>query len=97
MIVVSVVISVIWIVLASRQGDAPLAPTTIVGRVALASLSLMIAVVIANASWAATLPAGVVMLALGSFARWVRHDRGLLLVLPVVFGLTVLVLPIFFE
>lgn len=87
----------IWIALASRQSHVPLAPTTSVGRLALASVALMIVVAVGDASMATTLPVGGVMLVLGSFARWGRHDRGLLLVLPVVFGLTALVLPIFFE
>ena len=99
-LLVPTIISLVWIVLARSRAngrDDPLAPTTTVGRLALASLALMIVVVVANAAVVATVPAGFVMFAVGAFARWGRHDRGVLLVVPVVFGLTVLFLPIFFE
>ncbi len=97
MILLPVVISVIWIAVASRRSDAPLLPTTRVGQVALASLVLLIVVAVTGASLAATVPIGIVMLVLASFSRWAKRDRGLLLVLPLVFGLTVLVLPLVFE
>lgn len=70
---------------------------TTVGWIALLSLALLIVVAVTRASLAATLPAGVVMFGLASFARWIRHDAGLLLVLPLVFGLSVFVLPLLFE
>lgn len=100
MIVLPVLVSVIWIALArAREGGqaAPLVPTTTAGSVALASVALVIAVAVADAALAVTLPVGAVMLGLASFARWVRGDRGLLLVVPLVFGLSILTLPIFFE
>ena len=100
MIVVPVIASVIWIALArTRESgrEAPLAPRTTVGRIALLSLALVIVVVLTDASLAATLPTGVVMFGLASFARLVQHDPGLLLVLPLVFGLSVFILPLFFE
>lgn len=100
MIVVPVVVSVIWMAIARSRGDgpqAPLAPTTTVGIVALSSVLLVILVTLTDASLAVTLPTGIVMLGLGSFARWIRRDRGLLLVVPVVFGLSILLLPVFFE
>ena len=100
MIVVPVLVSVIWIALARVRGGgqkAPLAPTTTAGSVALVSVALVIAVALADASLAVTVPVGAVMLGLASFARWVRRDRGLLLVVPLVLGLSILTLPIFFE
>ena len=99
MIVVPVIVSVIWITLvqARGEGDVPLAPMTTAGRIALGSVALVIVVALADASLAVTLPAGVVMLGLGSFARWGRHDPGLLLVLPLVFGASALALPMLFE
>jgi hypothetical protein len=98
-IIVPVLVSVVWIALVrTRTGgrDEPLAPTT-AGGIAMLSLALVIVVAITDVSLAATLPAGVVMFGLASFARWVRHDTGLLLVFPLTVGLSVLVLPLLFE
>ena len=66
--------------------QAPLAPPTAAGRLALASLPLMAVVILAGASLATTVPVGVVMLALATFARLGRGDRSTLLALPLVFG-----------
>lgn len=100
MIVVPVLVSVIWIAIArAREGgrETPFAPTTRAGSVALVSVALVIAVALTGASLAIAVAVGLVMLGLASFARWVRHDRGLLLVVPLVFGVSTLALPIFFE
>jgi hypothetical protein len=70
---------------------------TTVGWIALLSLALVGVVAVTDASLFATLPVGVVMFGLASFARWVRHDTGLLLVLPLAFGLSIFVLPLLFE
>ena len=57
----------------------------------------MIVVVLADASLAITVPTGAVMLALSALA-WLRErDHGLLLTLPLVFGLWTLVVPPLFE
>jgi hypothetical protein len=99
-IVVAVIVSVVWITLARTRTsgrEAPLAPITTVGWIALLSLALIGVVAITDASLAATLPVGAVMFGLASFARWVRHDPGLLLVVPIVLGLSVFVLPLLFE
>ena len=100
MVVVPVLVSVIWIALArsrDRAREDPLVPSTTVGRMALASLALVIVVALADASLIATVPAGVVMLGLASLARWIQRDRGLLLVVPLAFGLSTLALPLLFE
>jgi hypothetical protein len=99
-IIVPVLVSVVWIALVrTRTGgrDEPLAPMTTAGGIAMLSLALVIVVAITDVSLAVTLPAGVVMFGLASFARWVRHDTGLLLVFPLTVGLSVLVLPLLFE
>jgi hypothetical protein len=74
-----------------------MAPTTMLGRVAVASLALMILVIATGASLVVTLPVGVTMLGLGAVAWWRHHDHGLLLTLPLVFGSWVLVVPLLFE
>jgi hypothetical protein len=99
-IVVPVILSVVWIALArSRTSgrEAPLAPMTRVGWIALLSLALVIVVAVTGASLFATLPVGAVMFGLAVFARWVRHDAGLLLVVPLLCGVSVFVLPLIFE
>jgi hypothetical protein len=99
-IIVPVFVTVVWIALARTRTngrEAPLAPTTTAGWIALLSPALVIVVAITDVSLAATLPAGVVMFGLASFARWGRHDTGLLLVFPLTVGLSVLVLPLLFE
>lgn len=97
---VPAIVSVIWISLARTRTsgrDEPLGPTTTVGSVALVSLALISVVALTDAALVATLPVGAVMFGLASFARWVRHDTGLLLVLPLVFGFSIVVLPLVFE
>jgi hypothetical protein len=74
-----------------------MAPTTLLGHVAVASLALMILVVATGASLMVTIPAGGTMLVLGAVAWWRHHDHGLLLTLPLVFGAWVLVIPLLFE
>jgi hypothetical protein len=99
-IIVPVFVTVVWIALARTRTDGretPLAPTTTAGWIAMLSPALVVVVAITDVSLAATLPAGVAMLGLASFARWVRHDTGLLLVFPLTVGLSVLVLPLLFE
>jgi hypothetical protein len=99
------IISLLWIIVArARRGNAPdaadqapLIPPTTAGRLALASLSLMVVVVLAGASLATTLPVGVVMLGLATFARWGRGDRSTLLALPFVFGVWLVVVPSVIE
>lgn len=100
MVVVPVIVSLVWIfVVRARSGGqaTPFAPATPVGWLAVAATALVIAVAVADASLTVTLPVGFVMFGLASFARWVRHDPGLLIVVPLVFGLTILILPIAFE
>ena len=92
----------VWILVARTRerrpaSEPPLVPTTMLGRVALASLTLMILVVVSDVTLAVTIPAGAVMLALSAIARWGQLDPGLLLAFPLVFGLWVLVLPLLFE
>jgi hypothetical protein len=83
---------------ARRAADqAPLVPPTAAGRLALASLSLMVVVVLAGASPATTVPVGVVMLGLAMFARLGRGDRSTLLALPLVFGVWLVVVPSVIE
>lgn len=99
-ILLPVAIALLWIAVARMRPsgrDAPLVPTTTVGGVALASVALVILVGLAHASLLAAVPAGIVMLVLAALARWVKGDRGLLLVLPFVSGCSVLVLPLLFE
>jgi hypothetical protein len=99
------IISLLWIVVArARRGDTPdaavqvpLAPPTAAGRLALAALSLMVVVVLAGASLTTTVPVGVVMLGLTTFARLGRGDRSTLLALPLVFGAWLVVVPIVIE
>lgn len=74
-----------------------MAPTTLLGRVAVASLALMVLVMVLGASLVVTIPVDVTMLALGAVARLRLHDHGLLLAIPLVFGAWVLVIPLFFE
>jgi hypothetical protein len=74
-----------------------MAPTTLLGRVAVASLALMVLVAVTGASLVATIPVGMTMLALGAVAWWRQHDHGLLLTLPLVFGSWVLVIPLVLE
>ena len=101
MLLSPLIISLLWIVVArARRGDtpdaadqAPLAPPTAAGRLALASLFLMVVVVLAGASLATTVPVGVVMSGLATFARLGRGDRSTLLVLPLVFGVWLVVVP----
>jgi len=95
------IISLLWIVVArARRGDTPdgavqepLAPSTAAGRLALASLSLMVVMILAGASLATTVPVGVMMLGLATFARLGRGDRSTLLALPLVFGVWLVVVP----
>lgn len=81
----------------ARGDTACMLPTSTVGRIALLSVALMILVAATNASLAVTVPAGIVMVALWLLARWGQRDRGLLLVLPLVFGLWILIVPFFLE
>jgi hypothetical protein len=53
----------------------------------------MVVVVLAGASLATTVPVGVVMSGLATFARLGRGDRSTLLVLPLVFGVWLVVVP----
>ncbi|HET6687139.1 MAG TPA: hypothetical protein VFH02_11505 [Jiangellaceae bacterium] len=105
MLLPPLIISLLWIVVAqARRGDtpdaaeqAPLVPSTAAGRLALASLSLMVVVILAGAFLAITVPVGVVMLGLATFARWGRGDRSTLLALPLVFGVWLVVVPSVIE
>jgi hypothetical protein len=92
----------VWILMTGafdrRSGsERPMVPATTLGRVAVASLLLMILVAVADAIPAVTIPVGTTMLALSASARWGQCDRGLLLAFPLVFGSWVLVLPLLFE
>jgi hypothetical protein len=57
----------------------------------------MVVVVLAGASLATTVPVGVVMSGLATFARLGRGDRSTLLVLPLVFGVWLVVVPSVIE
>ena len=74
-----------------------LAPSTPLGRVAVGSLALMLVVALADASLLVTIPVGGVMLALTAWAWWGKRDHGLLLTLPLVFGVWTLAIPPLFE
>ncbi len=93
------VLAIMLVRAAQRQSGrmSTMAPTTLLGRVAVASLALMILVAVTGASLVATIPVGMTMLALGSVAWWRHHDHGLLLTLPLVFGSWVLVIPLLVE
>lgn len=105
MVLVPLVLAALWLAIErARQGAradptdrAPLVPGTAVGRLALASLLLLIAVALASAAFAVALVAGAVMLVLASYARWGRHDRASLLVVPLVFGAWLVAVPVAIE
>jgi len=103
MIVVPLIAAAIWMALIrtreTRENGqrSPLAPTSTVGMVALASLVLLVLVIATDAAVATTLPVGAVMFGLASFARWVRHDQGLLVLVPLTQGFFAMLLPLLFE
>lgn len=102
MILVPLLVAVLVIAISAarqrQQGREPgMVPLTPLGRIAVASLALMILVVLAEASLVVTLPVGAAMLALAVLAWWRLRDHGLLLALPLVFGFWTLVVPPLFE
>lgn len=100
MIFVPLIVAAIWIaIIRGRENETtpPLAPTTTLGRLALGSLGLIVVVALADAAVIVTVPAGVVMIGLASLARWGHLDRGLLVLLPLTFGIFVVLLPLLFE
>jgi hypothetical protein len=99
-IVLPLIAAAVWvaIVRAREAGPpSPLTPTTSVGKLALGSLVLLVLVIATDAAVATSLPSGVVMFGLASLARWVRHDLGLLVVVPLTQGFFAMLLPILFE
>ena len=102
MLLPPLLLAMVWTLMARAHerrsgGELPLAPATALGRIAVASLALVILVIVSDVALAVTIPVGAVMLALSAYARWGQRDRSLLLALPLVFGAWVLVLPLLFE
>lgn len=89
MLIVPLIISLatVAVLLArGREEPVPLTPSTTVGKAAVASLALVLALLVPDDPLPVAVAVGIPMAALGVVARLRYGDRSPLVVLPIIFG-----------